>query len=234
MDPQGMIHFVGDSGNVSDRKLRLFAAACCRRVWHLLQDRRSRKAVDVAECYADGLATPEELDSAAQGARASAEAARRDPATRGYAVAIAGMAGSGNYVAADAAVFAASEAAIAIEFLYRPAEAACYAVLDSWESESAAQAGLLRDIFGPAPFRLQPPLAQSLLTWRGGFIAALAQAAYDNRRFPSGHLDLARLAVLADGLEDAGCQDAQILGHLRGPGPHVRGCYVVDLVLGII
>jgi hypothetical protein len=47
-----------------------------------------------------------------------------------------------------------------------------------------------------------------------------------------GTLDPARLTVLADALEDAGCTDADLLGHLRSPGPHVRGCWAVDLVLG--
>jgi hypothetical protein len=61
---------------------------------------------------------------------------------------------------------------------------------------------------------------------------ALAQAAYDERVLPAGTLDTARLAVLADALEDAGCADADLLGHLRGPGPHVRGCWAVDLLLG--
>ena len=49
---------------------------------------------------------------------------------------------------------------------------------------------------------------------------------------PAGTLDNTRLAVLADALEEAGCTEADILGHLRGPGPHVRGCWVVDLILG--
>ena len=48
----------------------------------------------------------------------------------------------------------------------------------------------------------------------------------------SGHLDLALLGVLAKALEEAGCQDQDILGHLRGPGPHVRGCFALDLILG--
>ena len=61
---------------------------------------------------------------------------------------------------------------------------------------------------------------------------SLAHAAYDERTLPSGHLDPARLAVLSDALEDAGCTDAAVLGHLRGPGPHVRGCHVLDLLLG--
>jgi hypothetical protein len=63
-------------------------------------------------------------------------------------------------------------------------------------------------------------------------VVALAQAAYEQRELPAGTLDMARLAVLADALEDAGCTDADLLSHLRGPGPHVRGCWAVDLILG--
>jgi hypothetical protein len=63
-------------------------------------------------------------------------------------------------------------------------------------------------------------------------VVALAQAAYDNRTLPAGTLDPVRFAVLADALEDAGCDNADILNHLRGPGPHVRGCWVLDLPLG--
>jgi hypothetical protein len=60
----------------------------------------------------------------------------------------------------------------------------------------------------------------------------LAQDVYDDRLLPSGHLDAARLAVLADMLEEAGSCDAGLLGHLRSVGPHVRGCVAVDAVLG--
>jgi hypothetical protein len=60
----------------------------------------------------------------------------------------------------------------------------------------------------------------------------LAEAAYAERTLPPGTLDPARLALLADALEDAGCTDGELLGHLRGPGPHVRGCWALDLVLG--
>jgi hypothetical protein len=73
-------------------------------------------------------------------------------------------------------------------------------------------------------------LAVSLLTWRDGLVARLAEAVYENRVMPSGYFDKDRVAVLVDALEDAGCQDAEILGNLRGPGPHVRGCYIVDLL----
>jgi hypothetical protein len=71
----------------------------------------------------------------------------------------------------------------------------------------------------------------TVLTWNDAAVVRLAQAAYDERHLPSGTLDNGRLAVLADALEEAGCTDADILGHLRGPGPHVRGCWAVDLCL---
>jgi hypothetical protein len=63
------------------------------------------------------------------------------------------------------------------------------------------------------------------LTWGDGIVVRLARAAYDERRFDD-------LPILADALEDAGCADAELLGHLRGPGPHVRGCWAVTLLLG--
>jgi hypothetical protein len=86
---------------------------------------------------------------------------------------------------------------------------------------------LLREVTGN-PFRtgtFEP-------NWRTATILALADTAYSERHLPSGHLDPARLAVLSDALEEAGCTDADILSHLRSPGPHVRGCWAVDLILG--
>ena len=86
---------------------------------------------------------------------------------------------------------------------------------------------LLREIVGN-PFR---PVALDP-AWRTPSVVSLAQAAYEERILPGGTLDSERLAVLADALEEAGCDNADILSHLRGPGPHVRGCWVVDLLLG--
>jgi hypothetical protein len=101
----------------------------------------------------------------------------------------------------------------------------------SGEWEDVVQARLLRDLFGPLPFRTVV-IPASIRTWNDRLVVRLAQAAYDERRLPEGTLDNGRLAVLADALEEAGCSDADILGHLRGPGPHVRGCWAVDLLLG--
>jgi hypothetical protein len=75
-------------------------------------------------------------------------------------------------------------------------------------------------------------LDPSWLSWNGGAVVKLAQAAYDQRLLPSGELVAGRLAILADALEDAGCTVTDILDHLRGRGPHVRGCWAVDLLLG--
>jgi hypothetical protein len=93
--------------------------------------------------------------------------------------------------------------------------------------ERAAHAHLLHCIFGN-PFR---PLTVSP-AWQSPQVVALAQAAYEERELPAGTLDLARLAVLADVLEEAGCTGADILNQCRQPGVHVRGCWVVDLLLG--
>ena len=82
-------------------------------------------------------------------------------------------------------------------------------------------------------FRPLRPLAPALLGWNGGLVWQLAQAAYDERLLPSGHLDPARLAILADALLDASCTDDVLLGHLREAGPHYWGCVGVDAVLGL-
>jgi hypothetical protein len=98
---------------------------------------------------------------------------------------------------------------------------------EKWEAERQQQVILLRCIFGN-PFR---PLAIDP-AWRTPPVLALARSAYEERTLPEGTLDAGRLAVLADALEEAGCDNEEVLAHLRRPGPHVRGCLVIDLVLG--
>jgi hypothetical protein len=88
-------------------------------------------------------------------------------------------------------------------------------------------ADFVREIMGN-PFRpvtLDP-------AWQTSTVVALARAAYDNRSVPAGTLEPARLGVLADALEEAGCDNNDILNHCRKPGVHVPGCWVVDLLLG--
>jgi hypothetical protein len=87
-------------------------------------------------------------------------------------------------------------------------------------AEHGIQSRLLRDIFGN-PFR---PVTFDP-DWRTTTAIQLARQMYDSR-------DFSAMPILADALQDAGCEDAAILDHCRGPGPHVRGCWVVDLMLG--
>jgi hypothetical protein len=98
-------------------------------------------------------------------------------------------------------------------------------------AEQAVQGDLLRDVWGN-PFGSVHSLSHALFGWNDATIPRLAQAAHEHLRLPSGHLDPARLAILADALEEAGCTNPDILAHLRGPGPHVLGCWVVDALLG--
>jgi hypothetical protein len=87
--------------------------------------------------------------------------------------------------------------------------------------------GFLRDLF------LTPPRPSSFAAeWRSPITALLAHTAYEERTLPSGYLEPARLAILSDALEDTGCTDDTILAHLRSPGPHIRGCWALDLILG--
>jgi hypothetical protein len=86
---------------------------------------------------------------------------------------------------------------------------------------------ILRDVFGN-PFR-PASIAPAVLT---PTVVSIARAAYDERQLPSGELDTHRLAVLADALEDAGAV-GELVEHLRGPGSHVRGCFAVDLCMGL-
>jgi hypothetical protein len=212
-DPQKMLEWLRASGRLSERKARLFACACFRRVRHVLADEQARMAVEVAERYADGQATEDEREEALAriaGGRFGADA------TRWVLVAYAR---TGARMAVDAAGRTGGSLPGGE---YDPAR---------WEAERQGQCGLLRDSFGPSPFR-QLVIAPSLLAWNGGTVSKLAQAAYEERHLPEGTLDPARLAVLADALEEAGCDTEGLLVHLRKQGAvHVRGCFVLDLLL---
>jgi hypothetical protein len=193
-------------GRATDRKLRLFACGCCRRVWDGLPDRRSRAAVEAAERFADGGLSPHDLRAAHRDARAVvAEIQRRtDGAAWGYALA-----------ASDAAYESGFQAA-----LLAPPGALWPPEPGIDPSAADVQVALLGDVFGN-PFR---PAAFDP-RWRTADVLGLARAVYEDRAF-------GRLPLLADALMDAGCADEQVIGHCRSAGPHVRGCWVVDLVLG--
>lgn len=87
-----------------------------------------------------------------------------------------------------------------------------------------------RCVFGN-PFR-PITISPAILVWNDTTVIRLAQSAYDQRHLPEGTLDNGWLAILADALEKSGCNNADILGHCRSGGEYVRGCWVVDLLLG--
>jgi hypothetical protein len=205
-DPGPMLEFL--QGKVSDRKLRLFACGCCRRVWDLLRDERNRKAVEAVEAFADGCVKRQALESVAAAADRAIGPVSLDSQAAEYAATASAVAAGLGPV--DQVAAAAATAAAVVEVNWLPLK---------WDEE-ARQADLLRCIAGN-PFR-PVPVAPA---WRTADALRLAQAIYDERAFD-------RLPILADALEEAGATDAPLLGHLRGPGPHVRGCWAVDLLLG--
>jgi hypothetical protein len=221
----------------SDRKLRLFACSCYYRIQHLLPHVGAHIAVEVAEQVADGLKSENErrqaearvrepLDALEDRWRASRGAERIALLPTHEALALAGVILWDQ--AQKAAYYAASNAHLALACLANPAAASSdSSFCASRAAEERVQTDLLRCIFGPLP--VHPVTFDP--TWRIPAVLALAQAAYDNRILSASTLDPERLAVLADALEESGCTDADILGHLRGPGPHVRGCFALDALL---
>jgi hypothetical protein len=207
--PMGMVDYLGKAA--SDRKLNLLAAACFRRIWHLLPGPRSKHTVEVLEQYAEGVSSAQELD-----------AARRECWED------AGLVDNpeGNKHPSEIAIAAVSFDNI-LDMLMTAAEATAWVKAGTPEAisepEERAQCGVIREIFGNP---LQPIAVDSAwLAWNDGAIRKMALAIYDARAFD-------RLPLLADALEDAGCTNADILAHCRSGGEHVRGCWVVDLLLG--
>lgn len=201
-DPEMMERFLAERTTL--RRWRLFAWHCCARVAGLLADDRSRSALGVVERLAvEADDVPGDVVAAA---RHEASAAAREAWYQG-----------------DAHQFRAW-AATAVESALRvPRRAYLAAARASGANQSAereAQSELMRELFGN-PFRLL--LAEA--TWRSPAVLAVA-GDIDARRA------LDELPVLGDALEDAGCDAAVLLEHLRGRGGHVVGCWALDWLLG--
>jgi hypothetical protein len=225
-DPRQMVEYLDDKA--SDRKLRMFGVACCRCIWHFLRGDSWKRAIHTTERLADGLDSAENLMAALRSGMVAYmqqqdQLDQRVQNDRGLE-AVRGL---------KAARFTASVLSMDRNIGDRAAWGAVCAHRKLTLLEANANfdaASLLRCIFGN-PFRPAPSLEPTWLTWQGGTVPKLARASYDERRLPEGTLDPMHLAILADALEDAGCTDAELLGHLRGPGPHMRGCWALDLVL---
>jgi hypothetical protein len=204
--------------------------------------------VEVAERYADELVSADQLDAAEQHAVQCVEELDESAFRAAEAVAVE-LALDGDSVhgawecainACSAARAAASTSSPELKDLIDASRSAilarCQAVspiLFAEDSEpdlvlrdrvereeGAAHCLLLRDIFGNTfrPVAFDP-------AWRTSTAVAIARGMYESR-------DFGAMPILADALQDAGCDSGDVLGHCRGPGPHCRGCWVVDLVLG--
>jgi hypothetical protein len=196
------------------RKLRLFLCACVRRVWELIPAGPYRAAVALGERLADGEDVAEQIAALPKEWVQSGPLSRRHAASAtGFCVGtdIRVMAAFGTQAAARAAGWVREEIEVS-ENVQSYDRGKC--------AEERAQVALLSDVFGN-PFR---PMAVDR-EWLTSTVQMLAQGVYDERAFD-------RLPILADALEEAGCTHVEMLSHCRQPGEHVRGCWVVDLLLG--
>lgn len=242
IEPRDMLHFLRNKS--TDRKVRLFACACCRRVWEVLSEPACRAAVEVAEAFADGDADGAELGQAREAAYRVHAA---PPPDTGFADGATGIsratweAAQGTTMTAlqydtrnDAILsgqVASSQATTSAGYAVREQHSPDF-IADQFQAsaevhEREQHVSLIRCIFGN-PFR-KPSIETAWLTQD---VVQLANAAYEERSLPDGNLKSDQLSALSDALEAAGCSNQEILSHLRDSGPHVRGCWAVDLILG--
>jgi hypothetical protein len=186
----------------SQRKKFLFFCAGSRHRWHLLEE-EMKPVLEMLEKYVEGDITREDYESAVT--RAGAIYFRKELVIGSESH----EANSGIYSAVHNGPFA-GVLNIALAVKFHPER----------EPKKESAIRLVYCIFGN-PFRPVPVN----LSWQTATVTDLAQAIYTNRAFD-------RMPILADALEDAGCTNADILNHCRQPGEHVRGCWVVDLLLG--
>lgn len=215
-DPERMIAFLDT--RVSDRKLRLFALACVRRAWHFVTDKRIPKLVAILENVADGKVKSRDRERA------------RD---RSYTVASSDLDDMQQCIGYDLwTAFERDQArehndlgecvAAAFGYFKQGDSGNTRKFTAGKKAERSEQPAVLREIAGN-PFR---PVTFDP-AWRTDTAIALAKQMYDSR-------DFGAAPILADALQDAGCECEPLLDHLRDPAAaHVRGCWAVDLVLGL-
>jgi hypothetical protein len=218
-DLRKMLQFLGESAN--QRRLRLFALACCRQVESFLTHKRSRLALEMLEQILEGGLGPEHLPQAGELAQ-SAYFQTRTNDSAGRAVMMACYTN-----ALSAACDAAAAASKTLEQFAREATrqqgmqpTRVPGSLSPGAIIRRTHCGWLRDVFGP-PNRPTPDVS----AWLGGPVLTMARTIYQEQSFGD-------LPILADALEEAGCDHAGILAHFRHAADHVRGCWALDLVLG--
>src|SRR5579883_2776692 len=219
------------SSSASERKLRLFASACCRRLAPYFKDERSGQMIDVSDRFADGHASLNELNTAFDEAADAQEAIHwGDGVAQASAEAVLGLReGLEINQVFEGTTEVAGELAVAEAWDRIHTPGRHWSETDTerreveeqgMQKEFAALSEIVRDIFGNpfCPVVFSP-------SWRTDTVVSLARQMYDSR-------DFSAMPILADALQDAGCDNDDILNHCRDPQQtHVRGCWVVDLVL---
>jgi hypothetical protein len=224
-EPGELEHFLNGL-NASARKFRLLVCACCRHIWHLLTFPGSRELVELGEKYADGFVTRERLEAASDQLESVLAPLWKNNKERSdlwpslAATWVAYFDGRRNHGNSEGAGYMLRDVPEAVICAEKPIAGQDGGTDRIRQREERVLVALIRDIFGN-PFR---PAALDP-AWRTPTVVALARQMYESR-------DFGAMPILADALQDAGCDSAAILDHCRGPGPHVRGCWVVDLVLG--
>ena len=246
-DPVWMLEVLGPSA--SSRKLRLFACACCRRLTDLFPNTLIRRLVDISERDADGTAEHEELEhvDASVSSWLASQRGVTAPAAHTFTLAAQSTRSERSAVHVAHALIQRrlrSSLRLAGETCRRvalcvhdaandrqaigraPASEVIATARATWQAAAKArraerrtQAAMLRDVLGNQILRkskLHGPMPE---------IGFLVQIIYRNQAFE-------HLPDIADALEEAGCTDRELLDHMRGPGPHVRGCWALDLLLG--
>jgi len=219
-DAAAMLEFVRD--RMSARKLRLFTASCCRLFWDHLNLDEPQAAIETSERYADGQATDKELGKARNAAHNAAWFARyyseREPGP--------GEDPIRRRVFSERLGRASEEVLRRLYFVAFMANtdqrlrADAMPILTSDPLLARIAPALLRDVFGN-PFRV----VTADPAWLTSTVLALANGVYEEWAFD-------RMPILADALQEAGCDNDEILNHCRSPGQHVRGCWAIDLLLG--
>jgi hypothetical protein len=228
-DPWLMLTFVRDSGQASFRRCWLFTAACCARAEFILAPELARTTARISELLATGEAPPEERRAALEFTRRWKETFIR---AQDWNVAASVRAFEDFLHSHPPALSGFLCAEWAIQLLSLPEwpypEDGRHGEQPAPQRQSPRTtaehyrhaANIFRCIFPRVATDIDP----AWLTWNGGAATRIARSIYEDRAFD-------RMPLLADALEDAGCADTVLLGHLRGPGPHARGCSALDWLL---
>jgi hypothetical protein len=204
------------------RKWRLFAVHCCQHLHPLLTREAVRQALRTAEAYADDLASPEELRA---GWLAVRQAHNGAPLGSRWEHALTAVLHTATpELRAHDVQLVAQTSAVAQNFDWVYLDQMDLNRLANLErpQEMQRQCVIVRDLFCVPPPTIEP----AWLRWEDGQIPRLAQAIYQEGRFEA-------MPILADALEEAGCDDPVLLDHARLPGEHFKGCWLLDALRGV-